>query len=66
MTMSEIETFINMADTSGEQDYIVCHECGTYNHPRRFKCTCGRKTNTMYMTVADFEWAWAESHTAHQ
>jgi uncharacterized OB-fold protein len=64
--MSEIETFINVADTTGEQDYVVCQDCGTYCHPHRYKCTCGRKTNTMHLTVRDFEEAWAESYTAHQ
>lgn len=64
--MDEIETFINVADTTGEADYNVCQDCGAYNHPKRHRCTCGRKTSTMHMTVADFERAWAEAYTAHQ
>ena len=66
VSMSEIQTFLQVADTAGEADYNVCQDCGNYNHPRRHKCICGRKTNTMHMTVQEFEASWAEAHTAHQ
>lgn len=65
MTMSEIGQFLQVADTSDLAEYLVC-SCGAYNHPRKYRCTCGRKTSTLHMTVQEFEASWAEAHTAHQ
>lgn len=66
MSMSEIDQFINVLDTEDVAEYLVCTICGSYNHPRKYKCTCGRKTAELHLTVRDFEASWAEAHTAHQ
>jgi len=66
MSMDEITTFLNVADTTGEAEYLVCTVCGSYNHPKKYRCACGRKTDTLHLTVREFEAAWAEAYTAHQ